>query len=164
VKELDNLVLPLCGKSNYPVNFFFMKTVREIQSYSMIFSLKEDGIMEISKIPGWNDTPTLAHAQKDMECISVLSEGKKYPHLCYLPDVVISREMREFYASHEPVSAATALIVKSIFQRILGNFFLGMNKVKVPVKLFGDETEARQWLSKYKTDVVSPRPLAVFAE
>ncbi|MFI5149909.1 MAG: hypothetical protein ACHQRM_09270 [Bacteroidia bacterium] len=127
-----------------------LKTIREIQSLSNTFSLKEDGIIEIQPIPGWNDTPRLEHAIKDMECLALLNEGTLYPNLCFLADAMINREIREYYANHVPLSIGSALIVRSSFQRILGNFFIGLNKVKVPIRLFTDASEARIWLLKLK--------------
>ncbi|HXC05105.1 MAG TPA: hypothetical protein VNZ86_10170 [Bacteroidia bacterium] len=134
-----------------------MKTLKELNSFSMIFSLKEDGIIEIKPIPGWRETPTLAHAVKDMECLNVLSDGKRYPTLCYLPDAIITREMRNYYSNHEPLALAAAMIVRSPFQRILGNFFIGLNKVKVPIRLFTSDTEARTWLLKLLSESQPPQ-------
>jgi hypothetical protein len=140
-----------------------MDTLREIRSYSLIFSLKKDSIVEIRPIPGWSGTPSLANAKKDMECLKILSDGKRYPSLCYLPDVILSREIRSYFADHEPLSVASALIVKNPFQRILGNFFIGINKVQVPVKLFADETEARAWLRGFLPEKSPEKKAAVFA-
>jgi hypothetical protein len=41
---------------------------------------------------------------------------------------------------------ATALIVDSPVGRIIGNFFIGMNKPGIPVKIFDSEDKAIQWL------------------
>jgi hypothetical protein len=60
----------------------------------------------------------------------------------------MTRDARVFYSSEEcarTVSAA-ALVVGSPLSRALGNFFTGLNKTKMPLKLFSSESEAKAWL------------------
>lgn len=53
------------------------------------------------------------------------------------------------YAKNRPMNDLTlgmAMVVKSVFSRVIGNFFVGVNRGDYPVKLFTDEEEAKEWL------------------
>jgi hypothetical protein len=135
-----------------------MEPLREIATETMRFRILDNGIIEGRPIPGWKGTGTLEHAKNDMKALGILSNGKLYPTLNYLPDLAISKEARDYYSNHPPLAIAAALIVKSGIQRILGNFFLGMNKVKVPIRLFTNEQEAVEWLLQMKAEKESDKP------
>jgi len=127
-----------------------------VKSFTSSFLRRMDGIVEMRPLPEWTGEIGLKEAQEDMRCLEQVSEGVQYPLLVYLPDVTISKEARRFFADHPPVSACAALLVQSTFQRILGNFFLGVNKVKIPLRLFTSETEAILWLNEKKQPVLNP--------
>ena len=59
-----------------------------------------------------------------------------------------SKESREYVASKEYVglTIAKALYIKSLGQRIVGNFYLHVNKPHIKTKLFTDRTKAIDWL------------------
>lgn len=59
-----------------------------------------------------------------------------------------TRECREYYAGAEAqqVNLAVAMLVRSNVSRILGNFFLGVNKTRFPFRMFTDLHEAIAWL------------------
>jgi hypothetical protein len=60
----------------------------------------------------------------------------------------VTREAREYYAGPEnaKVVLAMALLVRSSVGRLLGNFFLGINRTSFPLKLFGEPEPALEWL------------------
>lgn len=59
-----------------------------------------------------------------------------------------SKEARELAASQEIEcnSAAKALYIKSLGQRIVANFYLKLNKPFVKTKVFEDKEEAFEWI------------------
>ncbi|MEZ4381885.1 MAG: hypothetical protein R3A79_11070 [Nannocystaceae bacterium] len=59
-----------------------------------------------------------------------------------------TREAREYYAGPEnaKVVLAVALLVRSAISRMMGNFFLGMNRTIFPLKLFAEPEPALEWL------------------
>jgi hypothetical protein len=61
----------------------------------------------------------------------------------------ISKEAREYLASEEGTHnvIATALIFDSDIGIFLGNFFLKINKPKVPLRIFSNYDEGVQWLN-----------------
>ena len=46
----------------------------------------------------------------------------------------------------DAVSCAVALVVASPLSRMIGNFYLGFNRPRVPTRLFTDVEEAERWL------------------
>ena len=63
------------------------------------------------------------------------------------------KESREFNGSEEVIQycSAIAFISDSLAKKILANFFISINKDKVPMKFFKTEEEAFKWLSQFKT-------------
>ena len=49
---------------------------------------------------------------------------------------------------------ALALLVRSRLSRVIGNFFLGLNRPKFPTQLFTDEAEAVAWLDRHRDSEV----------
>ncbi len=66
----------------------------------------------------------------------------------------ISREARDYFANERTASIqrATALLISSPVSRVIGNFFMGLNKPISPTRLFTDPREAIKWLHTYSDD------------
>lgn len=65
-----------------------------------------------------------------------------------------TRECRAYFAGPEAakVNLAVAMLVRSNISRILGNFFIGINKTPFPLRLFSEEVEAIAWLCEQARD------------
>jgi hypothetical protein len=64
----------------------------------------------------------------------------------------LTREAREFFSSsrNERIRAA-ALLIDSPLSRIIGNFFIGLSKMRVDHQLFTSDVDAIAWLKRYVT-------------
>ena len=64
--------------------------------------------------------------------------------------VTISKESREFMAKYNnPRRKATAILTnKNAAMLIMANFYMNVNKPRIPTKLFNHESEAVQWLKE----------------
>jgi hypothetical protein len=62
-------------------------------------------------------------------------------------------ETRKFLASEQASHnrIALAFVLQSMGQKIVGNFFLKINKPKVPTRFFNTQEEAETWLLQMKT-------------
>jgi len=62
----------------------------------------------------------------------------------------VSKEARELMTSSkvEKNRVASAFIIYSLSQKILGNFYLKVNKPNVPTKLFSDKEKAITWIKE----------------
>ena len=63
----------------------------------------------------------------------------------------VSKESRDIYSSEDmgKILTAAALIVGNPVSRIMGNFYMGINKTKMPVRMFTRTDQARKWLKEF---------------
>lgn len=81
--------------------------------------------------------------------ISKLRNRNKYPLLVvYADDNSFSNETR-FHISKHTLSKADALVSKSLALRIIGNFYIKINKPIRPTRLFNDVESAIIWLNTF---------------
>ena len=66
----------------------------------------------------------------------------------------IRKEARDYFANERTASVqrATALLITSPVGRVIGNFFMGLNKPVSPTRLFTDPQKAIQWLHTFGDD------------
>ena len=66
----------------------------------------------------------------------------------------ISKEARDYFANERTgsIQRATALLIGSPVSRVIGNFFLGLNRPVSPTRLFTDPHKAIQWLHTFSSD------------
>jgi len=96
---------------------------------------------------------TLADAQANVAEAKKLAAGAMLPVLIDMSAMVsITKEARDYYSSAAPAaySLAQALITASPLSRLIGNFFLGLNKPPMPVRLFTSESDALRWLEGFR--------------
>jgi hypothetical protein len=114
----------------------------------------EDGIIRTVSNP--NIEHTLADARKNVEIFFKLANGIKRPLLSDISNVKsVSREAREYFAGEETakVISAIGLLINSPVSRVIGNFYLSLNKPPFPVKLFISEKKAIRWLKTFLSDI-----------
>lgn len=58
----------------------------------------------------------------------------------------IDRPAREFFMNESAGYRAVALVAASASTRMLANFFMGLKRGAIPVKMFTEETDALAWL------------------
>jgi hypothetical protein len=79
----------------------------------------------------------------------MLVDGKAMPFVMDIRQARgLSRDARNYFASEEAreVFSATALIIGSPLSRALGNFFLGLNRTRMPTRLFTSVDAGIAWL------------------
>ena len=84
--------------------------------------------------------------------VTSLYTGKKFPLIVDARDVKsISKDARRHFSIHnrDTKVIAFAIMVKSPLSRVIGNFFMGINKPSVPARLFDDEAQALAWLKTF---------------
>lgn len=117
-----------------------------------ILRVRDDGILHASVLPG--SVVTLDDARASFASIPPRPDGGKQLLLVDFRHMKgMTREARAFYASDEPARtlAATAILVASPLSRVLGTFFLGLNRTSMPTRLFTSEQEAISWLKEQTT-------------
>jgi hypothetical protein len=78
---------------------------------------------------------------------------RPYPGLILdLGVMEISKEARDLFSSELGTRdvLATALVLRAVYSRIIGNFFIKVTRPPIPVKIFNDKTKALEWLEQFK--------------
>lgn len=112
--------------------------------------LGEDGIVRVRMFSGSRER--LADAKANIAVYDQLCDGRKCPLLIDLNGShSISQDARRYYSSEEAGKyiSASALVIGSPVSRVLGSFFLGLNKPAYPVRLFTSEGDALEWLKEF---------------
>ena len=114
-----------------------MKTLKDETSTQRLYWDADTGIM-------WGELyanhPTEGHAKEKIDAQERLRDSLSKKQTRVLIDMTevteISKEARDYFANERPaaIQRATALLTKSPVSRVIGNFFLGLNKPLSPTK------------------------------
>ena len=89
--------------------------------------------------------------QNTLDVITVTG-GKISPLLVDTRNIhSISKEARDHFSMRERKGNVNsiAILIHSPLSKIIGNFFMGLNKPTVPTKLFTDQRTAMAWLKTF---------------
>lgn len=95
---------------------------------------------------------SLDHAKRLFEASLEVGKGKPFPNLIMLGRYFLpTSEARQYVGSPERSSKALAeaYVIKSLPQKLLGNFYIRFDKPLAPTKLFTDEKKALLWLKQF---------------
>lgn len=112
--------------------------------------LHNDGIIEVI----WDnqlEEIKVSHLQKLRDTIEELGEGNKMPVYISTCDFLkISEEAKKYASSPEGerYTLANAVLVDNLAKKIVFNFFININKPKVPIKAFHTKESALKWLKQ----------------
>jgi hypothetical protein len=110
----------------------------------------DDGICRTKTKP--DAVVNLKEAVENSMAVDSFYEGKKFPILIDARQVKsMAKEARAHFSTNGRKTNinAMAIMVKSPLSRVIGNFFMGLNKPPVPAKLFDDESEAVIWCKQF---------------
>ncbi|MFV8753479.1 hypothetical protein ACNOYE_23250 [Nannocystaceae bacterium ST9] len=111
------------------------------------YFVRDDGIVVQAVVS--NQKQMLADARENTRVFNEIADGRRR---LLLVDMRVAYAMdpkaREFYATPEAARfvLALALVTPSTTTRVLGNFFLGLNKPTYPCRMFSNVDEAASWL------------------
>ena len=110
----------------------------------------ENGILRVVHKKG--SRMTLKEAIEDVTVGNEVLNGKRGPVLVDIRESDgIDRDARDYFTSDDVRRhrSAAAMLVGNPISRMIGNFFLGLNKTPMPLRLFTDEGEALAWLRDF---------------
>ncbi|MGV3631594.1 MAG: STAS/SEC14 domain-containing protein [Bacteroidota bacterium] len=114
----------------------------------------EDGIVRTKVKPG--SEVGVKEARENSAAVNSLSvNGDKFPLLIDARGIKsMTREARNQFSvrGRETSTTSFAIIIDSPLSRVIGNFFMGINKPAVPTRLFENEEEAIKWLLSLKVN------------
>lgn len=113
------------------------------------FILRPDNILHTDCFP--NTIMTLEDGKESTRISAEMVNNEPLPLLCDLTNVVkMSQDCRNHFAGeeHAKTFSKCALIVTNPISKIIGNFFLGLNKPLKPTKLFTSKEQGLKWLKQ----------------
>jgi len=112
--------------------------------------LGEDGIVRMESLPGAEET--LEDSIENITAAAKFSNGEKSLALVDIRNLKsITKPAREYYSGPETakVTKACAILVGSPVTKVIGNFYLKLNKTIFPLRLFYSEASAVSWLKGF---------------
>jgi hypothetical protein len=64
--------------------------------------------------------------------------------------VKFDRAGREHFIADDGGARAVALLVASAVDKMIANFFIGMKRLTVPIRMFTDQAAALEWLGEHR--------------
>ena len=125
------------------------KGVTELRAYYTWMG--DDGIARTQVKP--DSEIVLEDAEENSKAVNGLFGPDLYPLVIDTRKIKsITKEARDFFSmrGRESRVYGLAILVDSPLSKIIGNFFIGLNRPKVPVKLFTKEETAISWCKKIK--------------
>jgi len=111
------------------------------------FTYSDEGILYTECFP--NTVMTIDDGKESTRISGEMVNHEPRPLLCDLTNVVkMTQECRKHFAGeeHAKTFSKAALIVTSPISKIIGNFFLGLNKPLKPTSLFTTKDDGLKWL------------------
>lgn len=85
---------------------------------------------------------------ENSKAVNSLLSHHKYPLIIDSSEIrSISKEARSYFSMNgrESNVVCFAILISSPLSAVIGNFFMGLNKPRVPARLFNNEEEAIAW-------------------
>ncbi len=116
---------------------------------SCFVSIREDGILHVEFYEGIEFE--LEECKELVKKEGILTNGRKAPALHVIGRYAEFSEEVKHYSADEGTkfTCAEAYVITSLAHRLIGNFYLKINKPKVPTKIFTDKEKAIDWLRGY---------------
>ncbi len=77
------------------------------------------------------------------------TSGISYPLLVDMKNILgLDNDARKYFSAND-MYLAVAFLIESPVSRVIANFFIGISKPPVPVKMFTSEEKAIEWLKGF---------------
>src|SRR5687767_5776752 len=110
----------------------------------------QDGVARTQVKPGAE--VVLEDARENSRIVNSLNGPERFPLLIDTRQIKsISKEARDHFSLRGRSSRVNgfAILIDSPLSKIIGNFFMGLNKPRVPARLFTSEEQAAAWCRKF---------------
>ncbi|MCD6067445.1 MAG: hypothetical protein K0S33_2271 [Bacteroidetes bacterium] len=112
--------------------------------------IREDGVA-CTKVKAGSEV-TVELARENSNAVNSLLQTKKRPLLVDARGIKsMTRDARNQFSTkgRETQTLAFGILIGSQVSKVIGNFFMGINKPAVPTRLFDKEEEAIVWLKQF---------------
>lgn len=127
------------------------KIIREINTTWVRVYLADNGIIYTEQGANCPQESSKEIGEKVTETIDKVCDGKVYPMVSFIGDRRIAKEERYYYQNNNSLFIShVAMVVTNPFQKLLASFFMGLNKVPLPSKVFSNEQQATEWIQEFR--------------
>ncbi|MCH8317012.1 MAG: STAS/SEC14 domain-containing protein [Bacteroidetes bacterium] len=126
------------------------KETQIIKTQNISTYLRENGIIHCTYKKGSKED--LETSKENVEAIRKVAGYQKRPLLVDIRgNVSQTKESRDYFSSDEVANyfSTVALIIDGSISKVIGNFYMDINKPKTPTRLFTSEKEAMKWLKSF---------------
>jgi len=126
------------------------EAIKKIETSAYWTWLGEDGVARTQVKKG--SEVELEQAIENSRAVNSL-DASKFPLLIDARGIKsITKEAREYFAVNDRDTKVTAMaiLIESPLSKVIGNFYMLLNKPKMHSKLFLDEKSALKWLKKFQ--------------
>ncbi len=109
---------------------------------------EEDGIVR-TKVKRGSEVGVMEAKENSVAVNAFSANGEKFPLIVDSRGIKsMTRDARNQFTTkgRETNVTSFAIIIDSPLSRVIGNFFMGINKPAVPTRLCENEEEAKKWL------------------
>ena len=95
---------------------------------------------------------TFDDAREDFNLYARLCETQKRPVMVDIRNIKsVDMKARKYYSGKEATKylKAAALVISNPVSRVIGNFYMGINKTVFPFRLFTNREDAINWLKSF---------------
>jgi len=151
------LIGAVIERTDYISFFCIIQTISVMESNSGIYKstkgkvfINDLGIL----VQTYHDNASLTinDAREDFQIYKELCKSIKRPVLVDIRNIrSVKRKARMLYSGREAINylTAAALLIGNPVSRIIGNFYMGLNKTVFPLRLFTNQKDALKWLKSY---------------
>ena len=120
-------------------------TITRISTKTVNIHLLDNGIAELRSKPDMLREFDLNDMRLIVEAIKSVNDSHRLL-LIYIDNGKYSQEARKFLSNQNTIADKIAMVANKPLQKLVGNFFLGINRPKIPIKLFSNSLDAESWL------------------
>ncbi len=132
---------------------FKKKTISKVVETRCFTTYLVDGPYCVTIVKNGSEVQ-LQDAVDNSNAVIEISEGKVYPMLVDTRNIKsIEKAARDHFSMRNRKGNVNsiAVLIGSPISVVIGNFFMGLNKPAVPVKLFTGSDKAFKWLEQYSS-------------
>jgi hypothetical protein len=120
------------------------------ETRTTVLTIGDDGIVRV-ELKQDADVTLEDAIENHEETLKLVGDHEYLVLVDIRPARSITREARMSFADRDSRrnTIAQALVIDSGISRVIGNFFIGLNKPPFPVKLFKSSDEAAAWLKGF---------------
>ena len=128
-----------------------MKIAKRVETEWAVLELTESGVLVFRYFKGVELSETVARTVVAAG-VELCGDLVPTPVLALLDEINgFTRGAQKFFAESEEnqaASARVALVVSSPIAKVIANFFMKLNKPRVPTRMFTDQAKAMTWLTR----------------